>query len=128
MTTTCVFPNPFLRFLVFLNIHNDSIDMKLTFCQISCKSNNRNVDFEGSPRTFGTDLVYHCTEEKIDNVLTHYGIAVVERFKNIDAIIMKAGVPQTSRSRHYDQHMCERGKAKPDCVHSTLRFLPMIMT
>ena len=39
-------------------LHNYSLDIKLTFCQISCKSNNRKVNFESSPGTFGTDLVH----------------------------------------------------------------------
>ena len=34
------------------NIHNDSIHMELTFCPISCKSNNRKANFEGSPRNY----------------------------------------------------------------------------
>ena len=47
----------FWRYLVLLNINNDSLDMNLTFCKISCTSNNRKVNFDSSPRTFGTDLV-----------------------------------------------------------------------
>ena len=36
----------------------DLLDMKLAFGKISCQSDNRKNNFEGSPRTFGTNLVY----------------------------------------------------------------------
>ena len=37
----------------------NSLDIKVTFCRISWKSENRKDNFEGSPRTFGTDFVYY---------------------------------------------------------------------
>ena len=39
----------------------NSLDIKVTFCGISWKSDNRKDNFEGSPRTFGTDLVIDDT-------------------------------------------------------------------
>ena len=78
----------FRRCLVLFNMHNDLIDMRPPFCRISCKSNNRKDTFEGSPRTFGTNLVFLLDlYDLMDNVKT--GHPDSEKAQVIENITLK---------------------------------------